>query len=190
LGYVLRDDPWRSLDFFSENSADGALLDLFTVSDVELAKVAGKIDLNTRNLQVLEAVIRGVSPDVNSPAVALSNPAVVASGLAGLTVTNVLVNKSDLVTKFVGDINLLPANSDESRIKQRREAISRTLADVGQTRTWNLMIDLVAQSGRYPQTATTMDQFVVEGERRYWLHVAIDRFTGEIVDRQFEQVTE
>jgi len=190
LGFVFRDDPWKSLDFFSGESADGALLDLFTVSDIEVGKVAGKIDLNTQNLAALEAVIRGVSPDVNSPNVALTNPADVAAGLAGLTMTNVVVNKSDLVTRFVGNTNAFPAVTDENRIKQRREAISRTLADVGQTRTWNLMIDLVAQSGRFPQTATTMDQFVVEGERRYWVHIAIDRFTGEIVDQQFEQVTE
>jgi len=37
-------------------------------------------------------------------------------------------------------------------------------------------------------SATTVAQFVVEGKKRYWLPVAIDRFTGEIVDRQLEAV--
>jgi hypothetical protein len=32
--------------------------------------------------------------------------------------------------------------------------------------------------------------FVVEGEKRYWLHVAIDRYTGQIVDQQLEAVEE
>ncbi|MCA1658742.1 MAG: hypothetical protein LC627_05540, partial [Verrucomicrobiaceae bacterium] len=62
--------------------------------------------------------------------------------------------------------------------------------DTCQARTWNLMIDVIAQSGRYPPTATTLRDFVVEGEKRYWLHVAIDRFTGEVIDRQLEAVYE
>jgi hypothetical protein len=47
---------------------------------------------------------------------------------------------------------------------------------------------VIAQSGRYPPTATGLSQFVVEGEKRYWLHIAIDRFTGEIIDQQLEAV--
>ena len=31
---------------------------------------------------------------------------------------------------------------------------------------------------------------VVEGEKRYWLHIAIDRFTGEVIDQQLEAVYE
>jgi hypothetical protein len=50
---------------------------------------------------------------------------------------------------------------------------------------------LIAQTGRYPPgTADLTQPFVVEGEKRYWLHVAIDRFTGEIVDQQLEAVYE
>ncbi|HYK48854.1 MAG TPA: hypothetical protein VEU94_03940, partial [Terriglobales bacterium] len=71
-----------------------------------------------------------------------------------------------------------------------QEVIASALADTCQTRTWNLMIDLVAQSGRYPPTATNLSDFVVEGEKRYWLHVAIDRFTGEVIDQQLELVNE
>jgi hypothetical protein len=52
------------------------------------------------------------------------------------------------------------------------------------------MIDVIAQSGRYPPTASALKDFVVEGEKRYWLHVAIDRFTGEVVDQQLEAVYE
>jgi hypothetical protein len=32
--------------------------------------------------------------------------------------------------------------------------------------------------------------FVVEGEQRYCVHVAIDRFTGEAIDKQIEVVNE
>jgi hypothetical protein len=30
----------------------------------------------------------------------------------------------------------------------------------------------------------------VEGEQRYWIHVAIDRLTGQIIDNQIEVVKE
>ncbi len=52
------------------------------------------------------------------------------------------------------------------------------------------MIDVIAQSGRYPANAESLANFVVEGEKRYWLHVAIDRFTGEVIDQQLEAVFE
>ena len=78
-------------------------------------------------------------------------------------------------------------------VKTQREAVPRALASAVQTRTWNLMIDVIAQSGRYPPTATTaadLPNFIVEGEQRYWVHVAIDRFTGQVIDRQVEIVKE
>ncbi len=52
------------------------------------------------------------------------------------------------------------------------------------------MIDLVAQTGKYRPSDTSLDNFIVDGERRYWLHVAIDRFTGKVIDEQLEQVNE
>ena len=61
---------------------------------------------------------------------------------------------------------------------------------VTQTRTWGLLIDVVAQAGHYKPNATGLAEFVVEGEKRYWLHVAIDRFDGSIVGQQLEEVTE
>ncbi len=70
------------------------------------------------------------------------------------------------------------------------EAPMRALSSITNTRTWNLMIDVIAQSGHLTPTATTLDNFVVEGEKRYWLHIAIDRYTGKIVDQQLEPVYE
>jgi hypothetical protein len=52
------------------------------------------------------------------------------------------------------------------------------------------MIDVVAQSGRYAPGETDLPKFIVEGEQHYWVHVAIDRFTGEVIDRQIEPVNE
>ncbi len=66
----------------------------------------------------------------------------------------------------------------------------RAFSDACQTRTWNLMIDVIAQSGRYPPNASTLAGFLVEGEQHYWVHVAIDRFTGQVLDKQIEVVNE
>ena len=62
--------------------------------------------------------------------------------------------------------------------------------DNGQTRVWNLLIDVIAQTGRYPASATALSQFEVDGEKRIWLHVAIDRYTGQILDKQVEVVAQ
>ena len=75
-------------------------------------------------------------------------------------------------------------------IQRLRESAIRPLAACGQTRVWNLLIDVVAQTGRYPQTASSLSGFVVESEKRYWVHVAIDRFTGRVIDEQIESATE
>src|SRR5690606_5073937 len=104
-----------------------------------------------------------------------------------------LVNISEMVTRLStpsfleSDIFGSPANR---AIKTQREAAIRAMAGSVQSRTWNLLIDLVAQSGRIPAGATGLDQFQVEGEQRYWLHIAMDRFTGEIIDEQIETVVE
>ena len=72
--------------------------------------------------------------------------------------------------------------------EEKKEAVARALGEVCQTRVWNLMIDVVAQSGHYPPNAATLAQFVVESEKRYWLHLAMDRLSGEVIDRQLEAV--
>jgi hypothetical protein len=70
------------------------------------------------------------------------------------------------------------------------EAPIRALSGVTSTRTWNLLIDIIAQSGQMSPTAQTLNDFIVQGERRYWLHIAIDRYTGRVIDQQLEPVYE
>jgi len=72
---------------------------------------------------------------------------------------------------------------------------SRALGDVGQTRTWNLMLDMIAQSGRYPPNANSLAGFIVEGEKRYWFHIALGRDlninrTVDVLGSQLEEVSE
>jgi hypothetical protein len=76
-------------------------------------------------------------------------------------------------------------------VKAQREVVARTISSVAQTRVWNVVIDVVAQSGRFKPNGTNLqNDFVVEGEQHYWVHVAIDRFTGKVIDKQIEVVNE
>jgi hypothetical protein len=156
------------------------------------------VNLNTQNVAVLQAVLNNTLADSigNTGSVTLSNPSAMAQKLASYTAATPFVNKDQLVTGFgptlpKGSSSASPFGSvDEQNVKACREAYIRSLADVGQTRTWNLMVDVIAQAGHYPPNATSLDQFVVEGESRVWLHVAIDRFTGQIIDEKLEPVNQ
>jgi len=102
-----------------------------------------------------------------------------AANIATATSTTPMQNRSELVTR-----SGLPLTA-------RREVVPRAISSVSQTRVWNSLIDVVAQSGRRYRTGETdPKKFIVEGEQHYWVHVAIDRFTGQVIDRQVEVVKE
>ncbi len=188
LGFAFRDAPWKTLDLFSAQSADAGLLDLFSVGLDNEGVPAGQLAVNTKDPLVARAILEQTVSDVTNAATVLGRPDAVAAALTAFTGTAPLANRGQLAvsagpTFSAGDFS----NQSEEKIKSRREAFLRSLSDPGQSRTWNLLIDLVAQSGRYGPAATGMEQFIVEGERRYWLHLAIDRFTGEVLDQQLEQ---
>lgn len=194
IGYAFRDMPWKTLDFYHGTSADVGLLDVFTVhDDVETphTAVAGKISLNSPRPEVLAAMLSrtGIAERDSSQNITPTSALQIAQDLVAVTKANPLLNKADLITTFAAEKESIFDANYLSR-KTERESIIRALADVGQTRTWNLLIDVVAQTGRYPASATNLDEFTVEGERRYWLHVAIDRYTGDVIDSQLEPVYE
>jgi hypothetical protein len=46
-----------------------------------------------------------------------------------------------------------------------------------------VLIDVVAQSGSFKPNATSLhNDSVIESEQHYWVHVAIDRFTGQVIE--------
>jgi hypothetical protein len=192
LGYGYRNAS-TSLDFSSSGSADAPLLDLFTYSVASLR--AGTVSLNSQNVGVLDAILRGAiirdttSAGVTSPVFITQAAArsiaskIITDGTSGSTVKPVL-SRAGIPQLITAAGSALGASEEE------KEVVARAIAEVTQTRTWGFMIDVVAQSGRYPPTATGLADFVVEGEKRYWLHVAIDRFTGEVIDQQLEAVYE
>lgn len=210
LGYAFRDLPWRTLDLFSQDSADAGLLDVFTIND-EPDIVAGRVNLNTRQAPVIQAILSAAGWDelstaasttVDSNGQSATTAATMASNLVrtavGANPSLPLVNKGDIINR-AGLLNaILPATvGGNQAVKARREVLPRAISSMAQTRTWNLMIDVIAQSGRYgpnaataPNAAKPLANFNVEGEQRYWVHVAIDRFTGQVIDRQVEVVKE
>jgi hypothetical protein len=235
LGYVFSGTPWKNIDFSTPESGYSALLDAFCVNDTDDPNglVAGKVNLNTRQSLVLQAILAGAYKDEFNPATTLISAAdatkLITDTSNGLTTRTAstssgkgpLTNIGDLVGKWIsgtsttapvngstaysgfsGDLNNFTTTTDTSspyayQVQRFREAAIRALANTGQTRVWNLMIDLVAQTGRFPAsdaglpaTAASLANFYVEGEQRYWVHLAIDRCTGQVIDQQIEVVKE
>jgi hypothetical protein len=267
MSYAFTGTPWKNIDFFTPESAYSALLDTFCVGQPPAnGLVAGKVDLNTRQVSVVQALVSGATRDewnniVTPPSYALpplssTEAGLIAQRLVAYTTDNThvwrgpLTNVSDLVGRYITNMPASPAllttgaspdwytynppaynttdtpSNDASLvntfstksytyagftglldssvyttttnstnlvapiIQRFKEAGLRPLADCGQTRVWNLLIDVIAQSGKYPKSATRLDQFAVDGEDRMWIHVAIDRQTGEVLDKQIEVVNQ
>ncbi|MEM6822318.1 MAG: hypothetical protein AAF558_10305 [Verrucomicrobiota bacterium] len=181
LGYIYRDMPWKTLDLFSTNSADSGLLDVFTVKNGDVPVVAGKVNLNTLHREVLEAILTGVGTDEDSISTSdLDSPQMVAQEIVNSSSATLITNPTDFVNTSAGLTNL------SYTVKSQRESAVRALAENLSTRTWNLFVDVIVQTGSYPTSAGSLTDFSVNGERRYWLSVAIDRYTGKVIDRQLE----
>ena len=206
MGYAYRGRSWKSVNFFSPQSGDAGLLDFFSMDQTPV--VAGKINLNTRQAPVLQAMLQGAYqiPTTGGAAPATlsaTDAAAIANAIVAHTAQTPLASRADLVRDLLADPALAttPGSTPSGAIdkvggtasntlKAKREAFVRALADAGTTRTWNLLIDIVAQTGIYPASATSLGQFLVQGEKHYWLHVAIDRYTGETIDQQLEAINE
>lgn len=199
LGYVFSGIPWRQLDMAHPKSGFARLLDVFSLNenDNPHGLTAGKVNLNTRQVPVLAAIIDGIFQEEDATVVTTGSA--IAQKLVDRTKgTKQLGNISDLVGRWNGGTDYDGLMADIGGISglttpelaRTREAALRALVNAGQTRVWNLMIDVVAQTGRYPLSVTTLDKFQVEGEQRYWIHVAIDRLTGKVIDKQIEVVRE
>ena len=187
LGFVFRESPWRTIDFASGPwSADRNLLDLFSAfATPESGIRAGVVNLNTRQPVVLTALLTGASTS-GGGMLSSSNAATYASNMVAITGAAPLSNRVQLTDLVYS--NVIATAADIS--KESREASLRALAEEGQTRTWNMLLDVVAQNGKFTGAATSAGDFTVLGERRVWVSVAIDRVTGRIIDRQTEEVNE
>ncbi|MEM6821605.1 MAG: hypothetical protein AAF558_06670, partial [Verrucomicrobiota bacterium] len=198
MGYTFRDLPGKSLDFGNEESGDLALLDLFTLGN-EASITAGVLNINSAPREVLLAAVSGILLD--EEASTLSSELLTSGELDNLgDEIQDLKDSGEWVFRNRGDVfkvlgasealDRIYTSTDDQRIDSRREGLARALADISDTRTWNVMIDVIVQSGKYSQAATDLAQFNVEGQKRFWVHVAIDRLTGEILEQQWETIYE
>jgi hypothetical protein len=199
--------PYYLIDFneayTSTSNPDPALLDFFTYNSAPIR--AGIVNLNTRQAPVLAAILsqaiyRGTSRTV-SQTQALNAANSIVNGGNGLpgTIAQPAMSRAD-IARFANAVTTCPFvnGCDGTSVNQDvKDTFARAFSEVTQTRTWGLLIDVVAQTGHYPPNAdqgpnatNPLANFVVEGEKRYWLHIAIDRFDGTIVGQQLEEVTE
>ena len=211
LGSVFRDLPWKQLDFFTPESGDSALLESFCIKEDQTtdAVLAGKLNLNTRNANVLQAVLDGARRDEFAASSSLGNGESTSLAAALTTWTKSaaanegpLTALGDLVGRYNADStysafykNLTTpysgaAGGRNNVLARFRETHLRALAQVGEVRVWNLFIDLVSQVGIFPPNATNLAGFQPRGETRWWIHLALDRATGRIIDQQIEVVPE
>ena len=181
----------RTLDFYAAGSPDAPMLDLFTYNSASIR--SGIVNLNTQDIPVLTAILTGafqteqnIGPSPSPSPVASPAAKTAAINIANATTTQPALSRAEITRLASVVTHPLFTASEETR-----ETIARALVEVTQTRTWGLLIDVITQTGRYPPGTTDLtQQFVVEGEKRHWLHIAIDRFTGEIIDEQLEAVNE
>jgi hypothetical protein len=195
LGYAYNPVTGATVNFYTSGSSDGALLDLFTYNTTDNTATyglpyplrAGPVNINTRNSAVIAALLKSASMRNESPPITLvSSPSATpaASLIAGATSTQPAISRQE-ITRLVEAVGTTIGSTEEDK-----ETVARALSDTTQTRTWGLLIDVVAQSGKYAPGETDLRKFNVTGEQHYWVHVAIDRFTGRVLDKQIEVVNE
>jgi hypothetical protein len=184
---------FQALNFATETSNDKAVLDFFTYNPVlHMYPRAGIFNLNTRNVPVLAAALKAalkndtiVAPS-SSGIISASEATAAAQGIVDETKLRPVLNRADVA-------RLVRVGANAAWTKEQKEAIARALAEIGQARTWNLMIDVIAQTGKCAPGET--DRFIVEGEKRYWLHIALGRDpnidrTVDVLGTQLEEVSE
>lgn len=200
MGYAFRDQPWKTLDFHTANSGDGALLDFFTVEETPLDSErrplrAGVLNPNSASAEVLAAILeratraeRGAG-EAASTSFSAADAANLASALRAALADAPILSRASL-TRLVDDVANGPGPALSIWRKAEKEALIRALAPVSEPGTWNVCIDLIAQTGRFPPNAADLRDFVVQGEARFWIFAAIDRATGTVIDSQFEIINE
>lgn len=244
LGYVFSGTPWKNLSFSDPESGFNVLLDTFCINeDYQPDPVeAGRVDLNSKQAPVFQAVLSGAyrdenlaeaatlspsnlptltgTPLITSEAAAIAHALVARTSVAPIAVPapfpqtpvatpQPFANVADLVGRYTAGIANPAANGNaydgfsadlagiysvspnfSNYIQRYRDTTMRALSDSGQAGTWDLLIDVIAQTGHYPINATNAADFLVEGQRHYWVHVAIDRQTGQVIDKNIEVVNE
>jgi hypothetical protein len=183
-----------TLNLYQASSGDKAALDFFGYNPISSSYPrAGIVNLNTKNAPVLAAIIKGaLSQDGTTNYVSGTTATTATGAIVSATASQPALTRAD-VARLAEAVGTTIGTTE-----QEKETIARALAEVGQTRTWNLLIDVIAQTGRYAPDTTSINQankFTVEGEKRYWLHVALGRDLNDdgsvdVLGTQLEEVIE
>jgi hypothetical protein len=196
LGYAIDTSigSQPTLNFYQSGSGDKAVLDFFSYNPISSSYPrAGILNLNTKNAPVVAAVIKSaLTQDGTNNYVAGTTATTAAGAIQSATASTPALTRAD-VARLAETVGTTIGASEE-----QKETIARALAEVGQTRTWNLLVDVIAQTGRYSPDATNVNQsnkFTVEGEKRYWLHIALGRDLNDdgsvdVLGTQLEEVIE
>jgi hypothetical protein len=190
MGHAFRDDPWTSLNFYGDpadatNPGDGALLDLFSLTETPVR--AGVVNPNAAPTAVLKTLLNQAAIREGA-SLTEAQADTYAAAIRSMLDDKPLLNPADiaLVAGKVATKGSIPG----FRNNQDLHVIARALADTASVRTWSLLVDVVAQSGKLAPGASNLNRFISSAERRYWYHIAIDRFTGEIISVQKENAAE
>ena len=186
---------FQPLNFVAETSNDKAVLDFFTYNPVlHTVPRAGIFNLNTRNVPVLGAALKAalkndtIAPPPSSGVISATEATTAAQRIVDETKLRPVLNRGDVA-------RLVRVGANAGWTKEQKEAIARALAEMGQARTWNLMIDVIAQTGKCAPGETDFAKFIVQGEKRYWLHIALARDLNtdravDVLGAELEEVTE
>lgn len=188
-----------TMDFSPPNFYDAPVLDFFSYNPISSAYPrAGIVNLYTRNAPVLAAILASTlktnaAASQNPPSPVISGtPAATSEAMTAATrivteTQKVLdpsqnpsygsVTQTDMTRAIAARLAAAAAQRTTGNLTEQEQAVARALAEVGQTRTWNLFIDVIAQTGKYKPNSPDLSgsNFVVEGERRYWLHISLGR---------------
>ena len=164
--------------------------------------VAGRVNLNAARPEVIAALLSGTARDEGNAITAqdatdLANtfvesirarqihrrPAALQVGI-GLRPSGTSAAATSLITSLSDRFQ----KAEDRSIITRREAVARALSDGTTVRAWNFTLDLVVQCGQLVPTAKSLKEFQSSAERRYWIHFAVDRITGRLLDAQWEPV--
>ncbi|HVE17222.1 MAG TPA: hypothetical protein VNB29_10830, partial [Chthoniobacterales bacterium] len=190
IGYAFRDLPWKTENFSRDLdgnnvalSADSALLDLMSLTETPVRE--GAINLNAASDETLTALLS--QTDVGN-----------GISFTSADVTSLVAGIRGYLGTRQNPLHALRSNADLSLLlrslpvisgwpKPKREAVAVALADIVNTRTWNVLIDVVVQTGRLADGGDhSLAGFAVAGQRHLLVQVAIDRTTGGIVDQLVE----
>jgi len=188
-------------------SANASILDFFSYNPVAHGYPRlGIVNLNTKNIPVLAAILQsalkkdvdvspipGCFPTISSSEATNAAQAIVTATNAQAAVTRADIGRlTGLAASAITTPACIAAGEETEKVP---EAIARALSEITQARTWNLMIDVIAQTGRFAPNAQALTDFTVEAEKRYWLHIALGRDLNpdgsvDVLGTQLEEVVE